>query len=123
MPDTRQSKAIAFANNLITAAQAAQAARANYDELVKQYNSEGFNTIWNALQTAVQNTDGSLGAADGSPVAGHPIDNRTYTDLKKAVTANMLTAFVTFMNDTANFLGNAAVTTANRSQTLDDLGA
>jgi hypothetical protein len=118
---TKQDAAISFANQLGSLAGQAQELRSALAEAVKRYNSEAYNTIWNAMATAPQNTDGTLGAADSTPQAGHPIDNRVYPTLSKALTANALVAMITFANDFNNFLTNVNPGASQRSQTIDDL--
>lgn len=41
--------------------------------------------FWNALNTTALNADGSLGTADNSPVNGHYIDSRIYTNINRTV--------------------------------------
>jgi hypothetical protein len=118
---TKQDNAVTFANWLLSLAQTAQNLRANLADAVKRYNSENYNTVWNAMATAVQNADGSLGTADGTPNVAHPLDTRVFANLSKAVSATQLVAMITFANDFASFLGNVAVGTSQRSQTIDDL--
>lgn len=123
IPQTKKAAAVAGANTLIGLMSQFEALRSQGAEAVKQYNSEGWGTTWAAMPTAALNSDGSLGTADGSPTSGHPIDTRVtdQSTLQRAASATQLSAAVTFLNDWANFLGNAAVGTAQRSQTIDDL--
>jgi hypothetical protein len=118
---TKQDSAVSFANQLMSLAQQAQQLRGALAEAVKRYNSENYSAVWSAMATAAQNADGSLGQADATPQAGHPLDTRVYGNLSKAVTAAMLTALITFAGDYANFLGNVSPGASQRSQTLDDL--
>jgi hypothetical protein len=121
MPQTKQDSAIAALNQCIAWGVQVRSLRSQFADFVKQYNSEGYAVTWAALATAGQNTDGSLGAADGAPNTGHPIDTRVVTTVNRAVSETAAVAMVTFMSDFANFLGNGAVTTSQRSQTIDDL--
>jgi hypothetical protein len=121
--DTKQTRALNAANSLMSIAQQLAALRATINQFVTQYNSEGYGTTWGNLATCAQNSDGSLGTADGSPTSGHPIDNRVYTTLNKAVPATALTSGVTLIQQLQNFFGNSAVTTGNYNQTVDDLSA
>jgi hypothetical protein len=123
MADTKQTRALNAANSLMSIAQQFSALRATINQFVTQYNSEGYGTTWGNLATAAQNSDGSLGAADASPTAGHPINTSTNPTLNKAVTAAMLTSGVTMLQQLQNFFGNSAVTTGNYTQTVDDLSA
>jgi hypothetical protein len=117
----KQDKAISQANALISLVGQFQSLRSAVNEYVNQYNSEAYNTVWNALATAAQNTDGSLGTADGTPNVAHPIDTRVVTALSRAVSANQLISAVTYFMDYQKFLTNQAVSTTQRSQTIDDL--
>ncbi len=121
MPDTKQTKAVAAAAAVETIAQQLSALRATIENLVTEYNSEGYSTTWGNLATAALNADGSLGTADGTPTSGHPIDTRVVAGLPKAVSASQLVAGVTMIEQLQNFFSNAAVSTANYSQTIDDL--
>jgi hypothetical protein len=123
MADTKQTRALNAANSLMAIAGQLSALRATINQFVTQYNSEGYSTTWGNLGTCAQSSDGSLGAADGTPTAGHPINTGTYPTLNKAVTAAMLTNGVTLIEQLQNFFTNAAVTTGNYNQTVDDLSA
>src|SRR5260370_8887132 len=76
MSTSRQDKALSQANALLALMVQFQGLRSSLDELIYQYNSEAYNSVWAALPTAVQNADASLAAADGRPVSTHPIDTR-----------------------------------------------
>lgn len=118
--NTPQSKAIQSANLIILYMGQFQTLRQQINDIVAQYNSESYGTIWNALPTSVLNPDGTLGTNDGSPNAAHPINNPSLT---KVVTANQLLAGITFFNDYIKFLTNANLGAAQRSQTVDDLAS
>lgn len=121
MADTKQTRALAAANGIMAIAQQLATLRANIAAFVTAYNSEGYGTTWGNLATCAQSADGSLGTADGTPTAGHPIDTRVYPTLNKAVPASSLTGGVNLIEQLQNFFGNVAVTTGNYSQTVDDL--
>jgi hypothetical protein len=125
MPATKQAAAIAFGNAMLSLANQMTGLRAAVNDLVTQYNSESHSAVWTALATAPLNTDGSLGAADGSPNTAHPIDTRVAANsgLNRAVSETQLVAMVTFMMDFQKFLTNQAVGTAQRNQTIDDLAS
>lgn len=123
MSDTLQSRAINAANGMLAISQQLSALRATINQFVTQYNSEGFSTVWNALGTCAQNTDGSLGTADGSPNTAHPINTGTYTTLNRAVSATQLINGVAMIEQLQNFFGNAAVVQNNYSITIDNLSA
>ena len=118
MANTKQTGAVNAATQLVGLAQQFQSIRAAAKAFVDQYNSEGWNNFWNAMATAAVNADGSLGAADGSPNTAHPI---TVGNVNKSATS--LIAGVTLLQDFLNFCQNGVVATAQRSQTIDDLGS
>jgi hypothetical protein len=120
---TRQDKAVAAANQLIGIANQLALLRAQINDYVTTYNNEAYSTTWGAFPTAAQNADGSLGTADGTPTAGHPIDTRVANVglLTKAVTAAMLSSMVTCLQQLQNFFSNATVTTGNYNQSINDL--
>ncbi len=122
---TRQDGAIAAANALIGIMQQFRSLRQTVNDFVQQYNSETYNTFWNAFATAAQNSDGSLGTADGAPNNAHAIDTRVtaLAALQKTVTANQLVNGVAMLQAFQSFLTNAAVATANRNQNVDDLAS
>lgn len=120
---TKADAAIAALNDLINHMQQFQGFRSWMNDFIVKYNSEGYGTTWAALATCAQNADGSLGTADGSATAGHPIDTRTTTNaaLLRAVTAAMGTSGITALQQLQNFCTNQAVTTGNYNQTINDL--
>jgi hypothetical protein len=119
MPGATQTEAINFANALVSVAGQFQALRQVCADLVKKYNSEAYNTIWNAMTTAALNANGTLATNDGTPNTAHPIN----VSGMPVRSATQLIDMVTFLNDFNSFLNNAAVGTAQRSQTIDDLGS
>jgi hypothetical protein len=125
MSQSRQDKALSQANALLALMVQFQGLRSSLDELIYQYISETYNTIWGALPTAALNADGSLGAADPSPVSTHPIDTRVgnASVLTKVISQSQLVAGISFLQDFQKFLNNQAVSTSQRSQTLDDLAS
>lgn len=82
------------------------------------YNAEGVNAIWSALQTSPQNTDGSIGAQDASPVLTRPITGSTPQLL---VSQTKLVNAVVMIEQLQNFFNNVAVTQGNYIQTVRDL--
>ncbi len=125
MATTKCDQAIAAANSLIGIAASIRTLKAQVDDLVNNYNNEGWSTIWGALATAAQNADGSLGTADGSPNTAHPIDTRvaTQTALAKAVSQAKLVAGIVALQQFQNLLNNGAVTQAAYLQSINDLAS
>ena len=116
MPQTKQATAFQGVTDLVSIITQAIALRVAIEGFLDRYNSEGYNTIWSNLPTAAQNADGSIGSADASPVLTHPI---TANNIFRSEAS--LLAGVTFCQDFQKFLNNQAVSTAQRSQSLDDL--
>lgn len=125
MATTQLDQAISGANQLINLMGVFKGFRQQLNDFVTAQNSEGWQTIWANLATAAANSDGSLGAADGSPNVAHPIDTRvsTQTALAKSVSKTKLTNGVVFLQQLQNMLTNAAVTTANYNASVDDLAS
>jgi hypothetical protein len=113
---TIQSKAITAAQNLIGYMQQFQTLRSQINEFLAEYNSENYSAMWAAFATAPENPDGTLGSPDASPNTAHPI---TVSGINRSQQA--LVAGVTFIQDFQRFLTNQAVSTLQRSQTIDDL--
>jgi hypothetical protein len=120
LANTKQGSALAAATNLFTLMQTFQTMRRDAKAYVDSYNSEGFNLIWNQLPTYTINADGTVPTSsgvvvtDGSPNVAHP----TVANNKSAT---QMIAGVTVLNQFINFCQNGAVTTAQYSQTIDDL--
>ena len=120
---TKQDAAVAAANTLITMAGTLRTLRAQLNDFLTQYNSEGYSTTWSSFATAAQNADGSLGAVDGAPNVAHPINTGAagLSNLSRAVTETQLVAGVVALQQLKNFFGNVNVVTGNYSQNIDDL--
>lgn len=108
MSTTLQSDvAITIANQVITLVSQIKLVRSQVAEITKVNTDNPLGTLWNALKTCVLNGDGTLGAADGTPTAGHSIDSRVYPNLQREVTNTNLTDalqilvdFIAFCNGT-----------------------
>jgi hypothetical protein len=118
MPATPQSQAVNLANDLLGVMTQIQAARDAADELLKKYTADNTSAIWNALPTAAQNADGSLGTADGTPNNAHPIDTRVISTLTIPLPANSLVNGVALLQALDAFFTNGAVATSNRDAVL-----
>lgn len=121
MSTDKKKEAIKSADDLISLMEQFSELRRETGEFINRYNSENYSTIWGALPTAALNADGSLGTEDAQPNTAHPIDTRIVTDLTRACTQGQLIAAVTFIMDYQKFLTNQAVSTSQRSQSVDDL--
>lgn len=114
--DSLQARAIYVAQQLSINLGMLKSANNNLQDLYNQYNNEGLSAVWAAMATAAQNTDGSLGAADGSPNSAHPI---TVGNINKSQAK--LVAGITCAIQLNNFITNQAVTTGNYLQNINDL--
>lgn len=116
---TAQTQAIQNANAIIGLAQQLLVLYSQIVTANNAWNDDGSLTIVDALATCAQNTDGSLGTADASPVTTHPIDTRVAanTALSRAVSASNISSCLTQLNSVVSFVnGNAvAATTGVRS--------
>lgn len=121
MAATKQTQAIAMANEALGYAAALGQLTDNINSFVARYNNQATSTVWNALATAGVNADGTLGAADGAPNNAHPISTAVYPALNRAVAANDMVTFVALLQAFQNFMGNVNVPTANRRQVVDPL--
>jgi hypothetical protein len=95
------------------------ALRGAANEYVSKYNDAAWSTVWNALPTAAVNSDGSLGAADGTPNNAHPIDTRIVTALRYPRAANDFVNAVAGLQALQAFFTGGIVTTLNRNQVFD----
>lgn len=121
---TKQDVAVAKANELITNLAFLKQLRLWMNDFLLAYNSEAYNTTWAALATALQSANGTLGAADGSPVVANPIDTRIAGQtLSKAVSSNTLVQGVVLLQNMQKLLTNLLPTQNNYNQTLDDLAS
>ncbi len=116
MANTPQENAINLANSLLAVMGSLSNIKQQIDQIVSIYNAEQVSTIWSAMATAALNADGSLGAADASPVTTHPI---TVGNINKS--ESQLISGMTCIEQLQNFFNNVAVTTANYLQTVRDL--
>lgn len=113
-----QQSAVQAAQDLADLMALAKQLRDKGAAFVTRYNSEQYANVWGAMATAAPNGDGSLGAADGTPNAAHPIAVGGIYRSK-----NQLVAAVVLLQQFANFCGNAGVVQGNYSQSIDDLAS
>lgn len=111
MAATQQSQAIANANAIIGLSQQLLGLYTAITALNNAWGDDGSLTVVQALATAAQNADGSLGAADATPGNTHPIDTRLAANstLSRAVSANTLTSALTQLNNVVSFINGGAI--------------
>jgi len=107
MPATKQSQAIALANRLLLAGQSAYDLKAEIDAILSLWQETNAGAVFNSMQTAAVNADGSLGAADAAPIVTNPINVQVppYNSLMRAISANDLAALNTLMGSLQTLLG------------------
>jgi hypothetical protein len=120
MPLTKQQTALACATQLVSICTQFQTLFDQIALVLDEYDAEQYENFWNNMSTAVQNADGSIGAADGTPNPAHPI---TIGSPPLYRSANALIAGIVVCQDFQKFWSNQAVATANRSQSVEDLVA
>lgn len=98
---TKQSNSITAANDVIAFANTLQVILRQAQELSARITSQGYVGVWESLPTAPWNADGTLGAADATPVNTNPI---TTSDLD--IPANDLIGVVYDVNDFVVFMTN-----------------
>src|SRR5882762_6472097 len=111
MAATQQSQAIANANAIVSLSQQLLSLYIAITALNNAWGDDGSLTVMQALATAAQNADGSLGTADATPVNTHPIDTRVAANstLGRAVSANAITSALTQLNNIVSFINGGAL--------------
>jgi hypothetical protein len=105
---TPQTQAVAVANGLISAAQQLMGVYQLMVSLDAQWTDQNSATILAAFTTAVQNADGSTGAADGAPNVAHPMTN---FGLNRAISSTQIGQIKTIMDGIVNYVNGTAVST------------
>lgn len=115
MSQTAQQKAIQWALNAIAFCNQQIAAADTIDALLREYNDEGMGAIFNAMQTAPKNTDGSISnTPDGTPNNANPI---IVSALSRA--ANDIANIAFSLGQHQKFFNNQAVSTGPYRQTYE----
>ena len=65
--------------------------------------------VMNAMGTAKQNTDGTIGASDTTPVSGNPLDPTKYPTLSHAASVSQITSALTQLNNIVNYINGQAL--------------
>jgi hypothetical protein len=103
---TPQNQAINVANNIIGLAAQLKAVYDAYKVVSAQWTDVAVANTLNAQATALANTDGSLGAADGTPNVAHPIAT---VGLSRALSANQVTSMKTVLDGFVTYVEGGAV--------------
>ena len=121
MSATKQTQTVDIANQIIALAAQIRSVYDQANSLASKYTNQATVATLTGLPTAALNADGTLGAADGSPVAANPIDTRIVTGLNRAISKTKLVAAKGVLDDLVLFMNNGAVTTKDRNAINDDL--
>lgn len=117
MSQTKHNGALNAAGTLMSLMSSLMSVRQGAKSFMDTYNSEGWSTLWANLPTYTPTADGSAPeplVTDLTPVSSHPT-----VDLHKS--SAQLVAGVVLLQQFLNLCQNAAVITAQYSQTIDDL--
>lgn len=109
MSSTLQSQAIQDANTVMNLA--AQLKNL-YDQITvanAAWNDHSALTVLQAMGTVAQNSDGTLGAVDGTPNNVHPLNPTTYPTLIRAISASDLGSILTQLNAVVGFINGSQV--------------
>ncbi len=98
-----------YGNQIMSIAQQLRNIRAAVAEIVTINAANPLGNLWTTLGTTAVNADGTLGTADGSPNATHPIDPRAYPNLTRAVKSGDLTNGLQLIVDFQAFMAGTQV--------------
>jgi len=104
----------------MTIGQQLNSLKGSIDQIAAQYTQLTLSGVFNAMATAVVNTDGSLGTQDGSPNAAHPIDPRVpaQSALTRAILATDIASLNTLVQAVSTLLAGSAVSQQGQSPQL-----
>ena len=123
MPATKQSQAVQVWNAMLSLAAQCQTLDDALATVLKQYANDGASTTWGAWPTTALNADGSSGAADASPTAGHPVDASKIPGLNRVTDAQSMTTLVSNLQLLQGFFDGtgSSIPVVNRRQAIDPL--
>jgi hypothetical protein len=115
MTTTLESQAIGVANTLLMTAQSLVALVNTINATSTEYTQLTLGTVFSAMATAAVNADGSLGTADATPNAAHPINPAALLTaqgltLNRAISATDLGSLLTFLQAVASLAAGNVVT-------------
>lgn len=109
MSANQQSQAIADANAIMGLAVQLVGLYNAITSANQAWNDHSALTVLQAMGTVAQNADGSLGTADGSPNAIHPLDTTKYPTLQRAILSSDLGSILTQLNAVVSFINGSAI--------------
>lgn len=109
MPANAQSQAVQTANQLINLAAQLMNIYQQMVVLDAAWTDQGSAAVLAALGTVAVGADGSTGAADANPTAGHPIDPTKYPALSHTLSATQITQLKTVLDNIVTYVNGQAV--------------
>jgi hypothetical protein len=108
MAATKQSQVLQLANTINALAPQVLALADQINQLSAQWAALNGQGVLDALGTVAQNADGSLGATDGTPQTGHPINPALYPALARATSSYNYGATLTLLQQIATLVAGGA---------------
>jgi hypothetical protein len=109
MAATQQSQAIANANQIMNLAAQLLNIYSQTQAVNANWQDDNSLAVMNAMGTAKQNTDGTIGAGDTTPVSGNPLDPTKYPTLSHAASVSQITSALTQLNNIVNYINGQAL--------------
>jgi len=106
---TPHDQSVSCANQMFAAVRQLAIVLAQVKDLTNSYQQLNMGSIFAAMPTCVLNQDGSLGAADATPVAGNPINTSIVSQLQVALSSYDVGVMVNFLQAYADLLDGATV--------------
>lgn len=111
MAATPQTQALQAVNDLVSLGQQLLTIYQRMVVIDAAWTDDSMATTIAALKTAVQNSDGSVGADDGAPNATHPISPTAYPSLSRALSSTQVIQIKTILDGIVSYVGGTAVST------------
>jgi hypothetical protein len=111
MAATLQSQAIDATNSGINAAQTLMTLYVQLVHVQNVWQDMNVGQTLTAMNTVALNADGSMGAADASPNANHPIDTTKYPTLSRSLSSTQIAQIKTILDGVVSYINGTAVTT------------
>lgn len=109
MVATQQMQAIANANQIMNLAAQLLNIYSQTQAVNANWQDDNSLAVMNAMGTAKQNTDGTIGASDTTPVSGNPLDPAKYPTLSHAASVSQITSALTQLNNVVNYINGQAL--------------
>jgi hypothetical protein len=106
---TQQTQVIGVANEVINFSAQLIAVYNACKVMQTQWTDDGVASLLNAQATVVLNSDGSLGAADGSPNTAHPIDPNKVPGLARPLSSTQLAQMKGILDSFVNYIEGQAI--------------